>query len=460
MSAEIRREMEGVHLGDERLNARAVQMLESFMSNPSVSINAACNGWSESQAAYRFFNNARTTPEKILQPHIDRTLERIAQEKVVLMVQDTTELDFSKHPAKDAGVLNLPNRFGFYNHTLLAVTPHKVPLGVCNAKLYDRTPESLGKADERQSDPIETKESFRWLEGYRLACEVAAKQPDTQIVSVGDCECDIYDIYVEAQNHATPAGFVIRARVDRSLPERDREQGEAGYKKVRQKVAESPLVEVRTLDLPATSKREARQATLEIRACSVKVKPPHARSRLPKVDLNVVLVEEVDGPRDGTDVSWLLYTSLPVTERAEVLTVIEYYRARWAIEVYFRTLKTGCQVEKIQLETRARQSKALMFYMIIAWRVMYSTLMAREHPDLPCSVLFEESEWKSVWQIVERTPPPKKPPPLSEFIPRLAQLGGYNRRRGDAPPGPQAIWIGLRRMDDFALAWCLFHPRD
>ena len=99
-----------------------------------------------------------------------------------------------------------------------------------------------------------------------------------------------------------------------------------------------------------------------------------------------------------------------------------------------------------------------MFYKIIAWRVMHVTVLGRECPDLSCEAVFAQEEWKSVWQIVEKEPPPPQPPRLGEFIPVLAQLGGYNRRSQDHPPGAQAIWVGIRRMTDFALAWLTFGP--
>lgn len=458
MSQEIRMEFEGIDLGDQRLNDRAKSLLEALAADPAASINAACNGWAETQAAYRLFDNDRVEPDAILQAHAEQTQQRIEEQDVVLLVQDTTELDFTSHPTKDAGVLNKCSRFGLYDHSQIAFTPERLCLGVLDVELFDRTPESLGKSAERASDPIEEKESFRWLKGYRLACELAGKHPDTQIVSVADREGDIYDIFVEAESHKTPAEFVIRARVDRSIPERDPAAGGWAYKKVRQQVVAVDVLTTRQIELPQTPKREARSATLEIRALHVEVKPPHARSHLPQVSYNVVLVEEVGGPNDGTDVSWLLITSLPIDSADDVLKIIDYYVARWGIEVYFRVYKSGCRVEEIQLETNHRLKNCLMFYKVIAWRVMYLTFLGRECPELPCDVMFAECEWKPVWKIVTNEPLPTSAPTLETFLPMLAQLGGYNRRTTDGPPGPQAIWIGIRRMTDFSLAWQAFGP--
>jgi len=123
-------ELEGVDLGDQRLNARSQHLLEALAVNPEASINAACNGWSDTLAAYRFFDNRSVTPEKLLEPHRAATTVRAREHSVVLAVQDTTELDYTSHPPRDAQCLNLENRFGFYDHVHLAVTPEQLCLGV------------------------------------------------------------------------------------------------------------------------------------------------------------------------------------------------------------------------------------------------------------------------------------------------------------------------------------------
>lgn len=457
----IAAELDGIYLGDERLNRRSKRLLESLAGNPEASINAACDGWSDTLAAYRFFDNPAVTPEKILEPHREATLGRMRAQPVVLVVQDTTEMDYTSHPPRGAQCLNRPNRFGFYDHTHLAVTPEQLCLGVVGCEQFDRTPESLGLADERSTLPIEEKESHRWLQGYRLACGLAADCPDTQIVSIADCEGDIYDIFVAAQEKGSArAEFIVRARVDRCLTERDSQAGAAAYRKVRDEVKSAPLLGTRMIELSQTPKRAARQATLEIRALTVQLKPPHARSNMPSVTLQVVLAEEVGGPGDDTEVCWLLFTSLPVTTLAEALLVLDYYLARWTIEIFFRVLKTGCRVEEIQLETMPRLKNCLAFYKIIAARILYLTYLNRTTPKLPCTAVFASCEWKSVWRVVKKKPLPKKPPQLSEFIKLLTQLGGYNNRATEADSGPQPLWIGIRRMLDFAKAWLAFGPES
>lgn len=461
MTDRITGELQGIDLGDARLNRRSKQVLEALNAHSQSSINASFEKWSDTLAAYRLFDHEAAQPEAILEPHRKATLTRIEEHPVVLVVQDTTELDFSKHPPADAGCLNKPDRHGFYLHVELAVTPSGVPLGVVGSNTFDRSPESLGRTLERRELPIEQKESYRWLQGYRRATQIAQQLPETQFVSVADCEADMHDIFEETQQDAS-ADFVIRSKEDRSTTERippdQHDSRKAVYRKFRDELRDSPVRFQKTIDLVQTPKRAARQATLEIRAQSVSLKHPKNRCKMANVDCQVVYVQEVNGPGDDTDIEWWLLTSLPVEDTEQIERVISYYQARWTVEVYFRVLKTGCNVEEIQLETTARLKSCLAFYQIIAWRVLSLTHLHRESPELPCDVVFADYQWQSVWRVTTQQPLPSKVPSLAEFIPLLASLGGYNNRASEAPPGPQTIWIGIRRSHDYAQAWLAFGP--
>lgn len=452
-------ELEGIDLGDERLNKRSKKVLADLAARPQLSINASVDGWSDTLATYRLFDNQKVTPELVLQPHIEATKRRVVGQPVVLVVQDTTELDLSEHPPLDARCLDKSYRFGYYDHSHHAITPDKLHLGLLGCETYNRAPETLGKSSERTTLPIEEKESLRWLTGYRLAVDLARETPDTHIISVADSEADIFDLFVEAEKADFAADFVIRAKEDRGTPERHREAGPDVYHKAWAAVSESPLRMSRVIELPTTPKRTGRTAHLEIRALSLVVKRPHARPDLPNVKLQLVLVKEVNGPGDGTDIEWRLLTTLPIETDADLLLILDYYTGRWPVEVFFRTLKTGCNVEEIQLEQTHRVLNCLAFYKIIAWRIMYLTFMNRTCPDLPCDALFDESEWKSVWTVVKKQPLPAEPPKLNDFMKLLAHLGGYNNRPNEPPPGPQCIWMGLRRMCDFTVAWQAFGPK-
>lgn len=455
----IAAEFRGIDLGDERLNKRSVKIAKALAAAPEATINGAIEGWTDTFAAYRFFQNPKVSPEEILHPHRQATERRMQAEAVVLVVQDTTEFDFTSHPPEGARCLDHVERFGLYDHTHLAVTPEKLCLGVVGSEQFDRAPQSMGKGRQRKLLPIEQKESFRWLTGYRLACELQATCKATQIISVADCEADIYEVFVEAQQQVTPADFIIRARENRRTSQPDPERGAKAYSKVYDQLAQAEVVVRRTVELPQTPKRKARTAELEIRALTIILQPPDTRSTLPTVSLQFVQVNEVHGPGDGTDVSWLLMTNLPIDSEQAILCVIDYYIARWTVEIYFRVLKTGCRVERIQLETMHRMKNCLAMYKIIAWRILHLTYLNRQVPQVSCTAVFADCEWKSVWQVAKKQPPPETPPTLGEFMPLLTRLGGYNNRASEPPPGPQVMWTALRRMLDFATAWLTFGPQ-
>jgi hypothetical protein len=124
----------------------------------------------------------------------------------------------------------------------------------------------------------------------------------------------------------------------------------------------------------------------------------------------------------------------------------------WGIEVYFKVLKSGCRVEQLQLEKRERLEPALAFYMIIAWRVLYLTMLGRACPEMPCDTVFADEEWRAVYLVTQRQAPPDEPPSLDTMVRMVATLGGFLNRKSDGFPGPKTLWIGLQRIPDFVVA--------
>jgi hypothetical protein len=206
--------------------------------------------------------------------------------------------------------------------------------------------------------------------------------------------------------------------------------------------------------------RDPRLADVEVRASTLTLRPPYRCDRkLPEVTVNVVLVEEVNPPEGCEPVQWLLVTTLPIDRPEQVKLVVQAYCIRWQIEVFFRTLKSGCRIESRQFEELRRVENCLALYSIIAWRIMYLCRLGRECPELSCEAVFEPSEWKSVYVAINRTEPPATPPPLNEMIRMIASLGGYVIRKS-THPGTQTLWIGLQRVHDISNAWTAFGPES
>lgn len=444
------RELRGVDLGDERLNKRAVKLLEQFGEKPSLSIPAACGGWAETQAAYRFLGNEKVGWEGVLEPHGEATVERVRSQPVVLAVQDTTELDFAgKKDIEGLGPLSYATQRGMYVHPTLLVTPERISLGIWDAWMWAREADHHGRAKERRHWPIEAKESMRWIEGYERVCELAAEVPETRMIYVADREGDIYELFAageRAQEQGQWAQWLIRATHNRVLEDEDEDKLHGALE------VAPPLGEV-SFELPRAPGRPARWVTQTLRAVTVTLRAPYrVGMKLPAVTVTAVLAREEQPPPGCEPVCWLLLTSLPVTTAEQALEVLNYYLCRWEIELFFRILKGGCEVEKLPLEHIERLEPALALYMIIAWRVLYLMRMGRQCPELACDVVFDDEEWRAVYLISEQCLPPAEPPPLADILAMVARLGGHLGRKGDGPPGPKTIWIGLQRTRDFVLA--------
>lgn len=437
-------EMLTANFGDERLKRRASLILNRLADRPEASVPSAFQGWAETQGAYRFLNNPKVNSEKVLEPHRAATWERVRQFPVVLCVQDTTELDFTGKQVKGLGPLTYSEALGLYIHPTLAITPDQLCLGVVGQWSWARDPQTHGGKDRqhRLKRAIEEKESFRWIQGYRRVCEWQRTLPETRLVYVADRDSDLFELFEEGQSGE--AAWLIRGNRDRALTS-------GGY--LWQTVREAEVLGTLEFDLPATPTRAPRRVVQTLRVARLQLRPPfRPGKKLPVLEVTAILACEETPPEGVKPVEWLLLTNLLVSSVEEAREKVQWYVCRWQIEVYFRILKSGCRVEQLQLQERDRVEIALTFYMIVAWRLLYLSLLGRLAPELSCEVAFAPEEWKAAYLISHKKRPPTQPPSLGEVLLLIARLGGFLARKGDGRPGPKALWIGLQRTRDFVLA--------
>ena len=467
----LEQEVAGVELGDKRLNDRLGAVLLAFGKAPHLSIPAALGGRNEVEAGYRLFAHPEVTPEKILSPHFAATRARVRTTDVCLLVQDTTEVELTrpKQQVKGAGPMCTDSQFGAFWHPLMAFHPAGVPLGTLWEKHWTRNEIDTAStpAEKRKrlkQTPIEDKESIRWIEGLRVAREVAEESPDTQCILVCDSEADIHEFFAEPRHtsHGRALDILVRGCHSRATTTKGTTILDAvratpcRYTATIQVKGHTPTTPAETRK--RKTERTPRTAQVEVRVCSVTLPSPRRSDRqLPPVAVNVILVEEVSPPSGQDPIQWILLTTLPIVTDEQIRAGVNYYCGRWGIEVFFKTLKSGCRIEERQFEYLHRELNAIAVYTIVAWRVMALCRLGRECPDLSCEVLFETSEWKSVYLIVEKKPLPEKPPTLNQLIRMIALLGGYVPRKS-TEPGTQTLWIGLQRMHDFANCYETFGP--
>jgi hypothetical protein len=426
----IAEEFAGMDLGDERLNKRAKLLVERLSDKPSASIPMACNGWSETLAAYRFLGNGDVQWQAIMAPHWEQSRQRMSAHPVVLCLQDTTELDFNGQDIEGLGPLSYEAQRGMYLHPTYAVTAQREPLGVIDAWMWAR------EARDAKGIRGGIKESKRWIEGYERVAEMAAALPSTRLVYIADREADLVEMMARAQALSTPADWLVRAQHNRCLPE--------GDKLWDQTCAGEALGEV-VFTMASRHGQKAREVRQQLWAKRLDI-PAGADG---VVSVTSIVAREIDAPANTKAVEWRLLTNRAAPALADVIELIDWYRARWEIEIFFHVIKNGCGVEALQLSGADRLERALALFMIVAWRIASLMRMGRTCPDVEASLFFDPDEIQGAY-LLTKTKPPNKPPGINEVLRLIATLGGFLARKGDGEPGVKTIWQGLQRVMDAA----------
>jgi len=445
-----------IELGDARLNRRCGELAAQLAMQPSGPINQACEDWADTKAAYRFFDNDRVTPECIRAPHHRRTAERMVQHKQVLAVQDTTFLNYTHHPQTgELGAIGnkRQQQHGFGMHTTLAVTTPGMPLGLLTQAFFTRPEdEPAHRPEECRKLPIEEKESYRWLQAFEQTLALAP--PTVEVITVCDCEADIYEMFAFAQERE--ASLLVRASSDRVLLDDE-------VRKLWLKVENQPFAGYLTVHITGNDKRKARQATVSVRFATVTLKPPWRPNglKLPPVTLNAILVREKDPPPEIDEpIEWLLLTNTPVASFDQAHQVIRWYCCRWQIEVFHKVLKSGCRVEHCRLQTADRLYNFIALMSIIAWRLHWMTYINRCQPDLPCTAILTTIEWEALYMRIRKsTELPDTVPTVRQAVRWIAQLGGFLGRKSDGEPGVTTLWRGWLRLQDIAATWYLVNEQ-
>ena len=475
----VMEELQQAELFDKRLEQRFRKLLDSLAKASDASIPAACNDRAEMVAAYRFFDNQKVEFENVLQPHIESSYTRVGNQRVSLLIQDTTELDLTRPHSEvvETAPLQNGNRCGALLHLLHAFTTDGTPLGTMAAEAWPRETTEESKKLKRGSSakrmqcarkPFEEKETYRWLTTAEHCSEIKECCPDTQLVMLADRESDITEViaYCRSQHNFD---WIIRSEGSRVLNKQNKaETSVSAHDALRQT---EPRFE-RELEIrkrhswgngtslkhrPGKADRRARTVKTVVHAEQLTLNDPRVGKR-EGVTVNAVLVREKRPGKRDQPVEWLLLTSLPIDTRDEVERVIEYYLMRWMIELFFKVLKSGCKIESRRFEHLDRFLPALSLYLIVAWRSLYVCRISRACPDASCETLYTEAEWRGVWQVVTKSAPPSKPPGLMEMTRIMAQRGGYINRKNSGPPGPQTVWLGLQEMYTIAECWLAFGP--
>jgi hypothetical protein len=468
----VEEELGSLDLGDVRRARRVKKMLGDMGAQPGASLPRASGDWRGTKAAYRCLSHEEMEAEELFGAHRVAVVARAGRESVVLAVQDTTTLNFSTHPqTKGLGPVsnNRDQTIGLLLHSTLVLREDGQALGLLARWLHARDPKQFkaGPAGARNRQPVTDKESHKWLLSLEATVAAAAAQgsAQTQWINIADREADSYDLFwrlvelraaEDTRAAAQRVELLVRSQHNRAL--------DAETERLFAHLAAQEIIGHYRFTVPRQPGKKSREATLSIRVAEVRIPPPpdqvkyHGRTE----PLALWAIEAVeDHPAAGAaPICWRLLSTLPVRAAATAVLQVRRYSQRWEIEIFHKTLKSGCRAEDRQLETAERLGRCLMLDMLVAWRVLALSKAGRgAHAAPPVADWLEEAEWKALWcYIHQRTDPPETPPSTLQAMRWIAQLGGFLGRRSDGFPGPMTLWQGLQRLHDFTHAYLLFAP--
>ncbi len=451
-------DLAGCSFADARLDKRFRKLLAQIGGGMGQSIPLACQDWARTKAAYRFFSNERISEADILAGHFQSTHDRAAAtDGPVLVLHDTTEFTYRREKSEAIGITKSINSgrdkagrlrshtvCGILMHSSLAVTTEGLPLGLSAAKFWTRKKFKGTAALKRRVDPtripIEEKESIRWLENLKRSTEL----PDDpgRCVHIGDRESDIYELFCAAQEAGTH--FLVRTCVDRLAGD--------GEHTIADEMAEVSLKGLRRVEV-RDNNGDPDKAVFEIRYRRVRVLALIGkRKRYPALSLTVIHAEERGTPKNRKKIDWKLITDLPVRSRRDAIEKLERYALRWKIELFHKILKSGCKAEEAKLRTAQRLTNLISLYCILSWRVFWMTMLNRSAAEASPALVLTGIEIRLLDHLVkDRNPKPPRRKTLSEYLIKVARLGGYLARASDPRPGNTLMWRGLSRLTDIAL---------
>jgi len=458
--------------GDKRLDARGTDFRRSLFANATQSILAMSSSRAEQKAFYRFLEN-RKTDEAILINEMQTRCAKQVKDRIVLCIQDTTEINLSRHrgrlrydpeDSRGSGIGDINDSYGsgFFIHPSLVINAASAfPIGFSSMLLWNRPHDMASKADRNYKDlPPDAKESYKWTQSAQESREVldAARA----IIFVQDREGDIFNQFVQISDPKT--FFVIRSRTDRAT---------ADGEKLWEKLASSSPCGTYGLEVPASAKSAGRLASMSVRICRAKVRcPQREKVWLPAEDATVQLYaiearEEVaPGSATGDEpLCWRLLTNWPVANLEEALMVIEWYSWRWMIEEMFRMLKKeGYNIEASELSSgwSIRKLAVLMQDVILKLMQMHIAYNEPEGENPNAELVFSEQECTYLTAVEQKmegkTQKLRNPFQRGELrwaVWIIARIGGWKGYQSQRPPGMTTMFRGLAKFNDQYDGWAI-----
>ena len=399
---------------------------------------------------WRFVSNARVTVDNLIEGWSEQT-RVAARDRHVLAIQDTSEIKFATTPDRRRGLgkVGKGNVFGVLLHAMIAVDADSGRcLGLAGGKLWARQGDVKIPHGKRA---LADRESVRWLTTAAQAEQVLSQA--RLITVINDREGDIYAHWARTPHNNVH--LLSRVMHDHALV-----KGGTLRKAVKRTACCAKAV----LELPKRIDRPARKAHLGMRFGTVVLKRPAKTGTkdLPdRVALSFVEVVERHPPKGAEPVHWLLLTTHALGSAADAWQIVAWYKQRWIIEQFFRSMKTqGLRIEDSQLETAEGLMKLVAIAAKAAAIVIQLVQVRSGSEQLPAGISFSANEIevleainKSLQGKTRLQNNPHEPHTLAWAAWIIARLGGWTGYASHRPPGPVTFHNGLARFQIFAAGY-------
>lgn len=440
-------------LGDKRRTRCLVDLADRFARHPGGTLPHKCKDPLALRRCYDLMNVPAVTHQRVLTPHVQRTLALVGQQAgVVLYIHDGSELNFShlSSLADQLGQVGDGTGKGYQCLNSLAVlAASRRPLGLVNQILFKR-PVVAPKETRTQKRDRESRESLLWLravDDIKEATRCCRSGHGADMADAGPRVVDVVDRggdTFEFLDHEDLLGrpFLIRSEHNRMVGIGHEDHGPTT--RLHDYLRTLPEEGRRTITLSDRPQRPARKATVAVAFAAVRVYPPdlprgkHRNGSLPLWGLRAW---EPDPPAGAEAVEWFLLSAVAVTDQKQAWERVDWYTCRWVVEEFHKAQKTGCGIEAPQFTRVERLEPMIALLSVVALTLLDLRSASRDEQaqDRPATA-WVDPEYVEVlcgWRYGEQ-----RALTVREFFLALARLGGHQNRKGDGTPGWLVLWRG------------------
>lgn len=428
-----------LELGDIRREKRFVSIINNLNAKPGGSIPELNRNWYDVKANYSFFGNEGVKIDLLKKCIAGFCRNQIGESSKMLFAHDVTNVSYNKLQAEGLGYLDNKEGRGIMCYSSIAIDPDGIPISLAYQHTWVRPLENLGKAQKRKQTKFEEKESYEWKRGIDAVNESLGV--GIEKIHICDRGGDIYDLFFCGYEANTD--LLVRSTHNRAL---------SGGSPLWDTVAQEPAADIVTLDIPDPAGKKRVKIKGEVRYYQAQIlRPFSSKSEYESVELTAIEIKQIGELEDWQTeaIHWKLLTTIEVTTTEMALQCVKWYCYRWLIERFHYLLKSGMQVEKLQLKQAESLQKAIHVYSIGAMRMMQMIYLSRTSPDLSCEVVLTKEKWAVLYMLTHRTKQiPNTPPTIRDAVQWIGKLGGHLGRIQDGSPGLKTVWKGYKALCD------------